>query len=95
VEIASQGQREALRGPTVRSVLMPTGVPSELFDDDYLYFYSDVLGPQRSDADAALISELLSLGPGMRVLDAPCGEGRISGRLAQRGCRRRRRHQGR
>ncbi len=46
---------------------MPTGVPSELFDDDYLYFYSDVLGSQRSDADAALISELLSLGPGMRV----------------------------
>lgn len=62
------------------------GVPSELFDDDYLYFYGDVLGPQRSDADAALISELLSLRTGMRVLDAPCGEGRISGRLAGRGC---------
>ena len=62
------------------------GVPFELFDDDYLYFYADVLGAQRSDADAALISDLLSLRPGMRVLDAPCGEGRISGRLAQRGC---------
>ena len=62
------------------------GVRSELFDDDYLYFYSDVLGPQRSDADAALISELLSLRPGMRLLDAPCGEGRISGRLAALGC---------
>ena len=62
------------------------GVPFELFDDDYLYFYADVLGAQRSDADAALISDLLSLRPGMRVLDAPCGEGRIAGRLAQRGC---------
>lgn len=62
------------------------GVPFELFDDDYLYFCADVLGTQRSDADAALISELLSLRAGMRVLDAPCGEGRISGRLAQRGC---------
>jgi hypothetical protein len=26
------------------------GVPFELFDDDYLYFYADVLGAQRSAA---------------------------------------------
>jgi len=62
-------------------------VPSELFDDDYLYFYAEAIGPSRSDAEAEVIAELLSLEPGMRVLDVPCGEGRISGRLARRGCR--------
>lgn len=61
-------------------------VPPELFDDDYLYFYVDVLGDERSDAAAEVVARLLSLAPGMRVLDVPCGEGRIAGRLAQRGC---------
>jgi SAM-dependent methyltransferase len=61
------------------------GVPDELFDDDYLHFYADVLGEERSDADAETIARLLSLEPGMRVLDVPCGEGRIAGRLARRG----------
>jgi ubiquinone/menaquinone biosynthesis C-methylase UbiE len=62
------------------------GVPPEVFDDDYLYFYADVLGDERSDADAEVVAELLSLRPGMRVLDVPCGDGRIAGRLARRGC---------
>jgi SAM-dependent methyltransferase len=61
-------------------------VPPELFDDDNLYFYADVLSEQRSDADADVVAKLLSLRPGMRVLDVPCGEGRIAGRLARRGC---------
>jgi cyclopropane fatty-acyl-phospholipid synthase-like methyltransferase len=61
-------------------------VPPELFDDDYLHFYTDVLGAGRSDADAGLVARLLSLEPGMRVLDVPCGEGRIAGRLARLGC---------
>lgn len=62
------------------------GVPAEIFDEDYLYFYAEVLGAKRSDADAGLVARLLSLQPGMRVLDVPCGEGRIGGRLAQLGC---------
>lgn len=61
-------------------------VPPELFDDDYLYFYADILGDERSDADAEVVARLLSLRPGMRVLDVPCGEGRIAGRLVRRGC---------
>lgn len=61
-------------------------VPLELFDEDYLYFYEDVLGPERSDPDAEVIAALLGLEPGTRVLDVPCGEGRIAGRLARRGC---------
>lgn len=57
-----------------------------MFDDDYLYFYEEMLSAARSDADAQTIADLLSLGPGMRVLDVPCGEGRIAGRLAALGC---------
>ena len=48
-------------------------VPPEIFDEDYLYFYSDVLGPERSEADAELVARLLSLRPSIRVLDVPCG----------------------
>jgi SAM-dependent methyltransferase len=62
------------------------GVPAELFDGDYLYFYADALGSERSDAEAQAIARLLSLRPEMRVLDVPCGEGRIAGRLARLGC---------
>ncbi len=59
-------------------------VPPELFEDSYLYFYGGDL-EQRSDADAALIARLLALREGARVLDVPCGHGRIAGRLADRG----------
>jgi len=61
-------------------------VPPEIFDEDYLHFYGEMLGAQRSDADAEVIERLLTLAEGMRVLDVPCGHGRIAGRLAARGC---------
>ena len=41
---------------------------------------------ERSDADAEVVARLLSVRPGMRVLDVACGEGRIAGRLARHGC---------
>ncbi len=61
-------------------------VPPEIFDENYLYFYEQMLGPERSEADVQLIAHLLSLSPGMRVLDIPCGDGRIAGPLARHGC---------
>ncbi|HEX4010974.1 MAG TPA: class I SAM-dependent methyltransferase [Solirubrobacteraceae bacterium] len=61
-------------------------VPPDLFDEDYLYFCHQLFGAERSDGEAALVSRLLDLAPGMRVLDVPCGEGRIAGRLAAAGC---------
>jgi len=57
-----------------------------LFDDDYLYFFGEVLD-ERGDTETDLIWNLLGLEPGMEVLDLACGHGRISNRLAALGCR--------
>ncbi|MGZ4619475.1 MAG: class I SAM-dependent methyltransferase [Frankiaceae bacterium] len=58
-----------------------------LFDEDYLYFYEELLSDAKSDAETELIWRLLQLEPGMQVLDLACGHGRIANRLAARGCR--------
>jgi cyclopropane fatty-acyl-phospholipid synthase-like methyltransferase len=50
---------------------------SQVFDADYLHFYEEYLTPERSDREAALIASLLGLESGLRVLDMPCGYGRI------------------
>jgi len=55
------------------------------FSEDYLHFYAEVLGDERSDEDAASVIALGGLTAGMAVLDAPCGHGRIAVRLAQLG----------
>jgi ubiquinone/menaquinone biosynthesis C-methylase UbiE len=55
------------------------------FGDDYLYFYAESTDDGHSDDDAAEILGRLDLPPGSRVLDAPCGHGRISRRLAAAG----------
>ncbi len=36
-----------------------------VFDEDYLYFYEQVLTDERSDHEAELVSRLLDLEPGM------------------------------
>jgi SAM-dependent methyltransferase len=57
----------------------------ELFDDDYLFFYADILTDEVSDRQTDLIWRLLALEPGAQVLDLACGHGRIANRLAARG----------
>lgn len=57
-----------------------------LFDPDYLYFYGPQLTPERTEAEVDLIWQLLGLKQGMKVLDLACGHGRITNRLAKRGC---------
>lgn len=55
------------------------------FGDDYLYFYASQLTDERNERDTDDIVRFLDLRPGETVLDAPCGHGRISIRLAERG----------
>lgn len=57
----------------------------EVFGDDYLHFYASQLTDQRNDRETSEIVSLLGLQGGDRILDAPCGHGRISNRLAERG----------
>lgn len=59
----------------------------EVFNEDYLYFYSPHLDGERSDADTELITRLLQAPPEASVLDLGCGHGRIANRLAERGYR--------
>jgi SAM-dependent methyltransferase len=59
----------------------------ELFGEDYLHFYRAVLGEERSNADTDAAVHLAGLPPGARVLDAPCGHGRMAVRMAARGLR--------
>ena len=62
-------------------------VPAELFGEDYLHFYESILTAERSDAETELIIRLGELEPGMEILDAPCGHGRLTNRLAAKGFR--------
>jgi SAM-dependent methyltransferase len=55
------------------------------FGDDYLYFYEESIDDEHSDSDTAEILGLLDLPAGSRILDAPCGHGRIARRLASAG----------
>jgi SAM-dependent methyltransferase len=57
----------------------------ETFGEDYLYFYASYLTDELNDRDTADIVAFLGLEPGASILDAPCGHGRISNRLAARG----------
>lgn len=57
----------------------------EFFDRDYLEFYAAELNDETNDDEALTIAELLQLQPGLRLLDLPCGHGRIARRLAAMG----------
>jgi SAM-dependent methyltransferase len=55
------------------------------FDADYLRLWGGVTPTERTEQEVEGIWALCRLQPGSRVLDAPCGYGRISLGLAQRG----------
>jgi SAM-dependent methyltransferase len=59
----------------------------DAFDEDSLYFYEELLTPERTAAEAELVWRLLELEPGLEVLDLACGHGRIANALAERGAR--------
>ena len=67
---------------------METDFPREAaFDEDYLYFYEELLTPERTAAEVDLVWKLLELEPGLELLDLACGHGRIANPLAERGVR--------
>jgi SAM-dependent methyltransferase len=59
----------------------------DAFDEDYLYFYAELLTPERTAGEVELVWKLLELEPGLEVLDLACGHGRIANPLAERGVR--------
>jgi SAM-dependent methyltransferase len=59
----------------------------DVFDEDYLHFYAEVLTDERTEREVDLIWRLLELGSGTEVLDLACGHGRIANPLAARGGR--------
>jgi SAM-dependent methyltransferase len=68
---------------------MPFSEPSpwwqSFFDRDYLAIWEQVFPPELNEAQALAIWRLLELQPGCRILDAPCGWGRLSLPLARLG----------
>lgn len=69
-----------------------SGVSSPLFNlddvfevDDYLYFYSESLTDERTDAEITALVNLLELQAPVRILDLACGYGRHANRLAALG----------
>lgn len=55
------------------------------FNADYLKVWGAMNPAEASDAQAEALREVCEIGAGTRVLDAPCGYGRISRRLAAAG----------
>jgi SAM-dependent methyltransferase len=53
--------------------------------DDYLYFYSEVLTDQRTEAEVSALVTLLGLHQPLKILDLACGFGRHTNRLAAMG----------
>ncbi|MFQ5929962.1 MAG: class I SAM-dependent methyltransferase [Acidobacteriota bacterium] len=59
----------------------------DFFDADYLHLWRGMITEERTRHEAQGLWQLLDLGEGSRVLDAPCGYGRLSRPLAERGAR--------
>ena len=53
--------------------------------DDYLYFYSEVLTDERTEAEVSALVALLGLAQPLKILDLACGFGRHTNRLAAKG----------
>ena len=56
-------------------------------EDDYLYFYSEFLTEERTDAEVQALVNLLGLDRSLDIMDLACGYGRHSNRLAGLGHR--------
>ena len=57
----------------------------EFFDETYLKLWSPLHSREQCEEEAESLLRILELQPGHRILDAPCGYGRVSLPLARRG----------
>jgi 2-polyprenyl-3-methyl-5-hydroxy-6-metoxy-1,4-benzoquinol methylase len=70
---------------------MPQGQPipqewwTTFFDEDYLRVWGQMFSDEIDTKQATELWSMLDLKPGCRILDAPCGWGRLSCRLAMLG----------
>ena len=78
-------RRRPGRQRTARPGVMTTGWWQSFFDDDYVRLWGvrDAVAPAEVDG----IWAMLGLAAGSRLLDAPCGYGRLTRPLAERGAR--------
>ncbi|KQC12888.1 MAG: hypothetical protein APR63_10010 [Desulfuromonas sp. SDB] len=53
--------------------------------DDYLYFYEDGLTAERTEREVNFLIEQMGITPSHRILDIPCGFGRHTNLLAEKG----------
>ncbi len=59
----------------------------DFFTGAWLDVHGQMLTPEHTEAEIEFIWKAAGLEPGMRVLDVPCGDGRITAPLAARGLR--------
>jgi SAM-dependent methyltransferase len=59
----------------------------DFFNGLVVDFWRAAMTPETTRAEAEFLWTSLRLAPGMRVLDVPCGDGRLALELASRGCR--------
>ncbi|HZI65417.1 MAG TPA: class I SAM-dependent methyltransferase [Thermoanaerobaculia bacterium] len=60
---------------------------NDFFSGLVVDFWRAAMTPEVTDAEATFLADRLALSPGDRVLDVPCGDGRLALALAVRGCR--------
>ncbi len=68
-------------------VSIPTNWWEDFFHGLFVEFWRAALPPDVTRAEADFFQERLRLSPGARVLDVPCGDGRLALELAGRGYR--------
>lgn len=66
---------------------LPAGWWDSFFPQLFTGIQGRCIDPERTRHEARLLEQLLPLAPGSRVLDVPCGDGRIALELARRGHR--------
>lgn len=60
---------------------------NDFFSGLVVEFWRAAMTPETTRAESGFLAERLGLVPGSRVLDVPCGDGRLALSLAERGCR--------